>query len=98
MDNHEFSRRSAAEQGGPFSLGGEAEIGADAAAALAALLDRRLGTLGADCANDELIDAAMIEAMTIVPGTADQVRRRLLSVAPHRPDAEPSRKRKRRRR
>ena len=44
MDNHmNLMLGSVVRQGGPFSLGGEAEIGADAAAAFAAFLDRRLG-------------------------------------------------------
>jgi hypothetical protein len=102
MDDHESTRSSSAEQGGvepgPFAGGGERDIDDAAAAALAALLDRKLRGLSPDCANDQLVAAAMIEAMTIVAGTADQVRRRLMGVMPFRPGAKPSRKRKGRRR
>jgi hypothetical protein len=96
MDDRESTRRGAVKQrvpeAGPFSLGGENDICHGAVAALGALLDRRLAGLPPDCSNDELVDSALVEAMQIVPGTTRQVRQRLLSVAPYRAAAKPSRK------
>ena len=78
----------------PIALGGETVMDDGAATALALLLDRKIASLGADFTNTELIDATLIEAMAIVPGTVEQVRRRLLSVAPFRRAAKPARRRR----
>jgi hypothetical protein len=102
MDDPDSIRSNGTKQDAPepgrFSLGGETDIDDDAVAGLGALLDRKLAGLKPDCSNDELIDSAIVEAMRLTRGTVRQVRARLLSVAPYRPDAKPSRKRSPRRR